>query len=281
MHPAGRQQCGAFADDVLEHLNRRDHSWLPDPAVRDYLLRYYSNPIGASANGQRVFTDSQINQITGCASGTVDSAVATAGFVSDAEGNVTGRTYFQGNGTLIKDPMSGTSFVFIPGSSSVVTVAGTVGSNPGLYLGQGYTPVVSPNTVTVITGYVGSTTTPTTVSATMGGQFFGISGGTTSTLTTGGSSPVFGSTTTPFAGGQQGTYGKVLLPSALYGPFVDMYNSAFQGRELVFFPTPQNISFNTTQDVKGDLGDHFWQRARFYRQERTTCATSTARSAAR
>jgi len=218
-----------------------------NPAVRDYMMRYYANPIGASTNGQRVFSDSAINSVTGCPTGAITAF--NCSFVSDAgqaNGSLIGRAYTQGNGTI-------TNGIFTPGSTSVAGAYGTTVASvfiptstittgaafssvqtptnaSGVAIGQGYGPVNTPTTVIV---NISSTTTPSFVAATLG---------------------AVSSTSTP-GSGLPGSYGRVGLINGAYGPFVAMYNSAFKGGEAFF--NSQNVTFSTTQDVKGDLGQHF------------------------
>ena len=194
-----------------------------NPAVRDYLLRYYANPIGSNTNGQRVFSDATINTITGCASGS-ENQFNCSNLSNTGTGGV-GARYNLGNGTI-------TNGIFTPGSTSLTgntsLAAPTIGTNSsvaaGPTLGQGYVPTSRAYTVQVNTN-TGTTTTPTF---------------TTAFLTT---------------TGNPGQYGRVDLVGSAYGPFITMYNSAFKGGKVFF--NSQNVAFSTTQDIKGDLGEHF------------------------
>ena len=184
-----------------------------NPAVRDYLMRYYANAIGSSTNGQRVFSDSAINSITGCSDATANTFNCTN--VSDT-GVVVGRSYTLGNGTIVGG-------IFTPGSTSLVVTAGTTSAiAAGPTLGQGYVPTSRAYTVSVNTS---TTTTPAFTTAFLTGT------------------------------GNPSQYGRVDLVGSAYGPFVTMYNTAFKGGKEFF--NSQNVSFNTTQDIKGDLGEHF------------------------
>ncbi len=280
-----------------------------NPAVRDYLLRYYSNPIivpasgtgpGATpavtnANGQRVFSDLQINQITGCVTpGTtantyVYSTIANGfncTFASDIP-VLQNRTYMLYTGTASTGLTFGTisNGFFNPGTTqlgnggsagSCFVFSGTSpnGSVPcvtqgsavivGPTLGQGYTPT---NAVTNVTVNISTTTTPLNFALAMGTA--GLSGlqsatcnytpiGSTTSSTVSCAPTIAGYANAQLSsgGGQPGQYGKVVMPSGLYAPFMSMYNSAFKDHQRSFFNS-QNSSLLVTQDLKGDLGEHF------------------------
>jgi len=279
-----------------------------NPAVRDYLLRYYANsPLGSDTNGARVFSDTEINKITGCVvpngSSTTQWVVSTvansfncngsgnpstASFVSDIP-VLTGRSYLAASGTVANG-------FFTPGTASTVgtTPTNNVAIVQGPTLGQGYTPTYGN---TMLTVNIGTSAAPVNIALQLnqGAQVSGVNVGTQTCLrgstagvttaclptflnTFGTPSTVSGvltqgtaSFTLPAGGGQPGGYGKVLLPNAVYAPFVSMYNSAFRDSKGPFFNS-QNSSLAIGQDIKGDLGEHmgnaldFTLRANYSRQ---------------
>ena len=244
-----------------------------NPAVRDYLLRYYSN-FPTPETGQRVFSDAQINQITGCVTlSTVSNTYVTSTVANEFQCTfasdipvLTGRTYLIGNGTLANG-------FFTPGSTSNTQAVSLAGAFTvlGPMLGQGYTPTQGVTNLTVNIGTAGAPVN-FAVQLALGAQT-----STTNPL----SNPLFdpdgvGTTSTLFptvslGSGLPGQYGKVLMRSDAFAPFVDMYNTAFKDHGRAFF-NAQISSLIVSQDIKGDLGEHFGTaldftvRGRFQRQ---------------